>query len=131
MTLSSDKAPACSIETSELFYSYDPKDIKEAKEICDSCPLKRVCLETALSNSEIFGVWGGASYSELRLAQSVDINGELKEYDTPIKCPWCGPHSTKHLEVDKKRRGGTQIYCTNCNLTWITKKHITKKKRNF
>lgn len=131
MTLSSDETPACSIETSELFYSYDTKDIRDAKDICDSCPLKRACLEKALDNSEIFGVWGGASYSELRLVQSVDINGELKEYESPIRCLWCGPYSTKYLEVGKRRRGGTQIHCSNCGLTWITKKNVTKKKRNF
>lgn len=128
---SSDPKPACSIETSELFYSYDPKDIKQAKSICDTCPLKRECLETALNSSEIFGVWGGVSYTDLRISQSLDINGEKKEYDSPIRCLWCGPHSTKYLEPLRRKRGGTEIQCTNCGLTWISKKIITKKKRNF
>lgn len=131
MTLSSDPSPACSPETSELFYSYKADEIRKAKEICNSCPLKRACLENALETSEIFGVWGGASYSELRVAKSLDINGEKHEYESPIRCLWCGPHSTKYLEPVRRKGGGTEIVCTNCNLTWVSKKIITKKKRNF
>ena len=133
MTSSSDPAPipACSLETSDLFYSYIAKDIKEAKSICDTGPLKRECLEAALDGSEVFGVWGGASYAELRLVQSVDMLGEKKEYSSPIRCLWCGPRSTKYLEPVRRKRGGTEILCTNCNLRWVSKKVITKKKRNF
>lgn len=124
---------ALCVDSSVDFFSYKPEVIKQAKGICDECPIKRICLEKALENEERFGVWGGASELELRVAQSVDINGEKKDYGRgfPTRCPWCGPHSTKFLEVVKKKRSGTEVTCTNCNLTWFTKKAINKKKRNF
>lgn len=124
---------ALCVDSSVEFYSSNPDTIKKAKAICDECPVKRLCLETALSNEERFGVWGGASQQELRIAQSVDALGEKKDYGrgSPTRCPWCGPYSTKYLEVVKKKRSGTEVTCTNCDLTWFTKKAINKKKRNF
>lgn len=130
MTLSFELS-ACKPEDSELFFSYDSKDIAKAKSICAECPIKRQCLESALDNQELFGTWGGVSYMELRQTRSVDINNEYKEYSSQIRCPWCGPHSTKYLEVVKKRQDRTQIRCSKCDLTWVAKKSISKKKRNF
>lgn len=116
-----------------IFYSYDPQDISTAKAICADCPLRKVCLETALDSEERWGVWGGASQNELRIAQSVDSSGELKSYGTgfPTRCLYCGPYSTKYLYVIEKKRTGTKVACSKCGLEWITKKSINKNQTNF
>jgi len=37
--------------------------IKVAKEICEWCPIKELCLDYATS-TKVYGVWGGTTYSE-------------------------------------------------------------------
>lgn len=39
----------------------------EAKRICRTCPMQRVCLDDALDCGELSGIWGGFNGSE-RLA---------------------------------------------------------------
>jgi WhiB family transcriptional regulator, redox-sensing transcriptional regulator len=34
---------------------------KMAKELCQSCPIRLVCLEYALAANEDYGIWGGLS----------------------------------------------------------------------
>lgn len=50
-----------------LFFSEDPYEISEAKEICAGCPLQRPCLESALERSEPWGVWGGQLFDRGRV----------------------------------------------------------------
>jgi hypothetical protein len=38
----------------------------DAKQVCQGCPVRRVCLEYALEGKERFGVWGGLSERERR-----------------------------------------------------------------
>lgn len=45
----------------EVFYLDKGHGADAAKEICESCPLKNICLEHALANKEKFGVWGGTT----------------------------------------------------------------------
>lgn len=40
--------------------------IGAAKRICDACDVKGFCIEEALANKEVFGVWGGVSARGLR-----------------------------------------------------------------
>lgn len=40
--------------------------LEAAKEVCMDCPVKLMCLETALANDEEYGVWGGLTADERR-----------------------------------------------------------------
>jgi Transcription factor WhiB len=40
--------------------------IVKAKSICQTCPLKRKCLETAIINNENNGIWGGVFFGSRR-----------------------------------------------------------------
>ena len=47
---------------------------KNAIALCNTCPVKKKCLEHALSVPEIYGVWGGMNEeSRARLASSLGI----------------------------------------------------------
>lgn len=43
----------------ELYFAEQPADIERAKVLCGGCPLRQMCLETALELREPWGVWGG------------------------------------------------------------------------
>lgn len=126
--------PKCaSADDPDIFYSYDNKDISKAKSICAECPLRKQCLTGALNSGERWGVWGGASQNELRATQSIDINGDAKDYGVgfPTRCLYCGPRTTKYLYTVEKKRTGTRIACSQCGLEWFTKKIINKNQTNF
>lgn len=42
-------------------------DAFTAKRICYQCPVQAECLEYALANPDLLGVWGGATVNERRL----------------------------------------------------------------
>jgi WhiB family transcriptional regulator, redox-sensing transcriptional regulator len=39
---------------------------RDAKRICQNCPVRAECLEYALAHDERFGIWGGMSERERR-----------------------------------------------------------------
>lgn len=54
-------------KTSEVdFFSVSSTDVKAAKEFCQTCSVKNMCLSYALSNNISHGVWGGKSARERR-----------------------------------------------------------------
>jgi WhiB family redox-sensing transcriptional regulator len=41
-------------------------DVREARAVCSTCPVRVECLDHALDNDERLGVWGGTSRLERR-----------------------------------------------------------------
>ena len=128
----SNNSPACA-GTEIDSHSNDYKEVQKFKELCAECPIRMACLSTALDRKERWGTWGGASQTELRVAQSVDIDGKKKIYGKgqPTRCPYCGPYSTKYIYIVEKKRTGTHIGCSNCGLQWFTKKLVDKNLSNL
>lgn len=65
-------AAACRTADPELFFpvsSVGParEDIARAKAVCDSCRVRRQCLQFALATHQMYGVWGGTTEEERRL----------------------------------------------------------------
>jgi len=54
---------ACEGEDLEIFFSENPLEIKKAKEICASCPVRAMCADWGVKY-ENYGVWGGLSAKE-------------------------------------------------------------------
>jgi hypothetical protein len=78
-----------------------PYPPKEAKEVCDGCPVRPECLEWALENDEE-GVWGGtSSYQRQQLRRTIDRK----------KCPGC---SCTDLVLENKVE-----LCLGCGLSWL------------
>ncbi len=66
---------ACREIGAELFYANDTEErvvkagyeTRQAKKICNSCPVQEACLEYALdyeTPSKMYGIWGGATPRE-------------------------------------------------------------------
>jgi WhiB family redox-sensing transcriptional regulator len=56
---------ACKGET-EAFFSYNEERVAHARAICEDCPVRRECLQMALADSNLYGVWGGTTQAERR-----------------------------------------------------------------
>lgn len=114
------------------FFSQDTKEKKKAKAICAECPVQFLCLQNALDNAERFGVWGGADELELRKDQAINSAGEPHiSTQGKIRCPNCGPLSTKYLKVITRHRTRTDIQCSNCGLHWVVRKLINRRESNW
>lgn len=60
-------APVCQETDPEMFFpqvgdAYG--DTRIAKKLCQGCPVASECLQFALANNEVFGIWGGLTYKE-------------------------------------------------------------------
>jgi WhiB family redox-sensing transcriptional regulator len=64
------QAGACRHAPGVNFYPETEREARPAKRICLLCPVRQICLETALRNGERYGVWGGLTERErLRLGR--------------------------------------------------------------
>lgn len=56
----------CAQTDPEAFFPEKGGSTREAKRVCQVCPVRTQCLEYALANDERFGIWGGLSERERR-----------------------------------------------------------------
>ncbi len=66
------ESAACRRFDPELFFpisSAGPAlpEMRRAKAVCASCPVRQPCLAFALATDQAFGIWGGRDENELRL----------------------------------------------------------------
>lgn len=77
-------APPCSETFPDAFFSEEAPDTSkssrgtykyeyEAKTICNSCPYVLECLQYALTDTDIVGIWGGTNEYERRAM----VNGRI------------------------------------------------------
>jgi WhiB family redox-sensing transcriptional regulator len=52
---------ACRDEDPDLFFPGPGEDDSKAKAICAACPIRVACLRLAITNREVYGVWGGVN----------------------------------------------------------------------
>lgn len=64
----------CAQTDPEAFFPEKGGSTKEAKKICQGCPVRHECLQYALDHEERFGIWGGLSERERRrLKRGIDV----------------------------------------------------------
>ena len=56
----------CNQTDPEAFFPENIEDRRMAIAICNTCPVKKKCLDYALANEEEFGVWGGVDFTNLK-----------------------------------------------------------------
>lgn len=66
---------ACQASDTSLFYPTSESDSGKAIAICETCPVRALCLDEAVSRPELFGIWGGTTETERRIMRR---NGRLK-----------------------------------------------------
>lgn len=106
------------------FFSSEPRERAEAKNLCYSCPVRKECLKYALEAKELWGVWGGKDESEIRRALSLSHTGrEIRRTRFP-NCPYCGARPAKlRVIVAPSPEGGRWatmklVTCDECTFTW-------------
>jgi WhiB family redox-sensing transcriptional regulator len=57
---------ACRGADPSLFFPEQGESVKEAKAVCARCPVRADCLDYAMENHEVVGIWGGLSARERR-----------------------------------------------------------------
>ena len=56
----------CAQTDPEAFFPEKGGSTRDAKRVCESCPVREECLKYAMDNDERFGIWGGLSERERR-----------------------------------------------------------------
>ncbi|HET9893824.1 MAG TPA: WhiB family transcriptional regulator [Streptosporangiaceae bacterium] len=62
-------AAACKAADPELFFPVSEKgkaerDVARARAVCDSCLVRKQCLDYAMATAEANGIWGGLTEEE-------------------------------------------------------------------
>jgi WhiB family redox-sensing transcriptional regulator len=57
---------ACRGTDTEIFFPANADEEAEALSICATCPVRAQCLEYAVRNKEIYGIWGGTTADQRR-----------------------------------------------------------------
>lgn len=109
----------------EIFFSLKGPDKKAAKALCATCPVRRECLESSLEHEDRFGIFGGADHYERRRAMQINGEGYATSSVKPIRCPFC---LGKNVITVLKRRAWMRVSCTQCDLTWVAKRVVPRKK---
>jgi len=73
------KKAACRDLSTDIFFpnNYNDSSIKEAKQICSSCPVKVECFQDAISNN-VYGIWAGTTEHQRRNIVNNYYNGQHK-----------------------------------------------------
>jgi WhiB family redox-sensing transcriptional regulator len=87
--LSWEQRANCRGKGTNLFYpETGGSTVQKAKRICRDCPVREPCLEYALQQEDLHGIWGGLSPDERE---------ELLKLRAPITTPTC---DLEHLLVE-------------------------------
>lgn len=106
------------------FFSKDPKEKYQAKNLCFSCPVRKNCIQWALENRQIWGVWGGRDEVDIRRALSVTHEGEETRRRRFPNCPYCGARPSKLSTGTADIPGGGRwttakiVTCSVCSFSW-------------
>lgn len=110
-----DRAACTGLDT-ELWFTDSPRAVAAARTICDRCPVRRECLQSALDTPDTFGVWGGKTkYQRTRMAKvprqrSVTAPGGVaKANAAKTHCKWGHEFTVENTAVYSGKRS-----CRTC-----------------
>lgn len=129
-----DRALCSRPDTDETLFFPDFEDspeeteskVSQAKAICDECPVRMQCLQTALDRNEDYGVWGGRCELTLRRSRFVDVSGRPVKDRPSVICPNCLDETHKDLYVIEVFAKNTDVGCHNCGLMWSARKVLDR-----
>lgn len=108
----------------EFFFSEEPEEKYQAKNLCYQCPVRRDCIKYALESKQIWGIWGGKDENEIRRTLSVDANGDEYRRGRYPQCGYCSARTSKLKTYIVDLPGGGRwttarmVECTECGFIW-------------
>ena len=75
---------ACHGTDLDVFYPERGESAGPARQVCARCPVRQPCLEYALSNRIVHGIWGGLTERERRPLQSEWVQADRRDRDRAI-----------------------------------------------
>ena len=112
------------------FFSKDPAERTNAKNLCFGCPVRSQCLQWALEHRQIWGIWGGKDEVEIRRALSVSYKGEETRRRRFPHCPYCSARPSKLETSTQEMSGGGRwttaklVTCVECGFTWRSRTSV-------
>lgn len=92
-----------------LFFTEGPTSIATAKSICSTCPVQEQCLNTAIKNQEVWGVWGGVNFQDPK--ERPEFSEKLcrgKKHKLPIdhkgECKECRKDARRAYELKHPKK---------------------------
>jgi WhiB family redox-sensing transcriptional regulator len=127
----------------KFFFSEEPREKHDAKNLCFSCDVRKECLKFALEHKELWGIWGGRDEDEIRRALSVTFEGKEIRRNRFPNCPYCSARPSKlEVLVAPSPEGGRWatmklVHCKDCDFTWrsrtsanaVTAYHSMRERR--
>ena len=68
----------------EVFFPGRGETAEAARQVCAQCPVRQPCLEFAVSNRIMHGIWGGLTERERRALQSGWVQAARRDRDRAI-----------------------------------------------
>ena len=75
---------ACRGADLEVFFPERGESAGPARQVCAACPVRQPCLDYAITNRIVHGIWGGLTVRERRALQSRWVRGARRERDEAI-----------------------------------------------
>ena len=75
---------ACRGTDLEVFFPGRGESAGPARQVCAACPVRQPCLDYAITNRIVHGIWGGLTERERRALQSRWVRASRRERDEAI-----------------------------------------------
>jgi len=75
---------ACRGADLELFFPGRGESAEPARQVCARCPVRQPCLDYAISNAIIYGIWGGLAERERRALRTSYLRAVRRERDRAV-----------------------------------------------
>jgi WhiB family transcriptional regulator, redox-sensing transcriptional regulator len=75
---------ACRSTDLEVFFPERGESAEPARRICAACPVRQACLDYAITNRIVHGIWGGLTERERRALRSGWVRASRRERDRAI-----------------------------------------------
>jgi WhiB family redox-sensing transcriptional regulator len=80
-----------------LFFPPDGASAEPARLICAQCPAREPCLDYALRNGIVHGIWGGMTERERRALHTRHLRAARRERDRAILAAWAAGYTAKAI----------------------------------
>lgn len=117
-------AKIVNIPLRENFFANKPAQQAKALKLCESCPVRKECIQGALEDKEIWGIWGGLTPKKIRRTLSVNWEGQEMRHKRFPLCPYCKAKTSsltsRTIDRPTKGRWSTMkiVDCNDCGFSW-------------